>query len=108
MEASNKEVNQCTEPTSEDPKLTGDTSEVTPPTSLNIAPTTFPIWTHAAPTEDRHQDESKSESKYSNKPLMKKAVLQTYQDKNQHELQIFEANLKNHFDIYWGYIQNSN
>ena len=31
---------------------------------------------------------------------MKKAVSETYYGRNQQELQIFKANLKNHFDIY--------
>ena len=33
---------------------------------------------------------------------------ETYHGRNQCELQIFEANLKNHFDIHWGYIWSSN
>ena len=65
-------------------------------------------WNHPVTTTDNHQEDLESENKVLNKPLMKKAVLETYYSRNQQELQIFKANLKNHFNIHWGYIQNSN
>ena len=69
---------------------------------------TSSAWNHPITTADNHQEDSESENKVLNKLLIKKAVLETYYGRNQCKLQIFEANLKNHFDIHWGYIQNSN
>lgn len=105
-EASNTEARQCTKSASKDPELTGDTSEATPPVSPNTASTTLPIQTHHTPVRNNHQDKSESENKYSNKPPTKKAVLETYWGKSHHKLQIFKANLKNHFEIHQGYIQD--
>ena len=42
---------------------------------------------------DNHQEDSESENEVLNKLLMKKAVLETYYSRNQHELQIFEVDL---------------
>ena len=63
---------------------------------------------HPITTADNHQEDSESENEVLNKPLTKKAVSETYYSRNQHKLQIFETNLKNHFNIHQGYIQNSN
>lgn len=108
MEASNEEAKWCTKSTSEDPELTEDTSEATPPILLNVIPTSLPIQTHSTPTKNNCEDESDSEQGHLNKPPIKKAVLETYQGKNYHKLQIFEVNLKNHFEIHEAYIQNNN
>ena len=69
-------------------------------TPQDLTPTVFSAWNHPIAIADNHQEDSESENKVLNKPLMKKAVSETYHSRNQCELQIFEANLKNHFDIH--------
>ena len=94
----------------EQDQITSDShpTDLAAPTPWDLTPMVSSAWNHPITTADNHQKDSESENKVLNKPLMKKAVSETYHSKNQHELQIFEANLKNHFDIHWGYIQNSN
>ena len=83
-------------------------TDLTAPTPQDLTPTAPSAWNCPVATTDNHQEDLESENKVLNKPLMKKAVSETYHSRNQQELQIFEANLKNHFDIHQGYIQNSN
>ena len=77
-------------------------------TPQDLTPTAPSAQNHSVATTDNHQKDLESENKVLNKTLTKKTVSETYHSRNQQELQIFEANLKNHFDIHWGYIQNSN
>lgn len=103
----NKGNNQHTEPT---PEQDQDAEEVPNPiasTAPDQPPTTLPVRTQPTPATSNTQDNSESEDEYSNKPPTKKAVSETYQGRTQRELQIFEANLENHFDIHHGYIRNS-
>ena len=83
-------------------------SDLTAPAPQDLTPTTPPTWNCPGTSADSHWRDSESENKVSNKPPTKKAVSETYHSRNQHKLQIFEANLKNHFNIYRGYIQSSN
>ena len=78
------------------------------PIPQDLTPMVPSAQNHPVTITDNHQEDSESENEVSNKPPIKKAVLKTYYSRNQWELQIFEANLKNHFDIHQGYIQNSN
>ena len=77
-------------------------------TPWDLTPMVPSAWNHPVTTTDNHQEDLELENEVLNKLLMKKAALETYYGRNQWELQIFEANLKNHFDIHWGYIWNSN
>ena len=78
------------------------------PTPQDLNPTVPSAWNHPVTIIDNHQEDLELENKVLNKLLIKKAVSETYYSRNQQELQIFETNLKNYFDIYQGYIQNSN
>ena len=74
--------------------------DLTAPTSWDLTPTVPSAQNCPVITTDNHQEDLESENEVLNKPPIKKAVLETYYSRNQQELQIFEANLKNHFDIH--------
>ena len=82
-------------------------TDLTAPTPQDLTPTAPSAQNHPITTTDNHWEDSELENEVLNKPPTKKAVSETYHSRNQHELQIFKANLKNHFDIHWGYIWNS-
>lgn len=86
----------------------GHPTDLAAPIPRDLTPTAPPVRNRPIATADNHREDSESENEVSNKPPTKKAVSETYHGRNQRELQIFEANLKNHFDIHRGYIRNSN
>ena len=61
-------------------------TDLTASTPQDLTPMVSSAWNHPITIADNHQEDSKSENEVLNKPLIKKAVSETYYSRNQHEL----------------------